>query len=97
MCRKLLSFALAVIACAAFTQAQELAPLKVVQTIALPGVTGKFDHYSYDSKRNRLYLAASGNKTVEVVDLSAGKPFKSIPGFQKAKASSTLRTSTSSS
>jgi DNA-binding beta-propeller fold protein YncE len=85
MRRKLLSFAFALIACAARTQAQELAPLKVVQTIVLPGVTGKFDHYTRDSKRNRLYLAASGNKTVEVVDLAAGKPLQSIPGFQKAQ------------
>lgn len=85
MRRKPLSLALTLVACAALTQAQDMAPLKVLQTIALPGVTGKFDHYSYDAKRNRLYLAASGNKTVEVVDLAAGKPFKSIPGFQKAQ------------
>ena len=85
MHRKLLSFALALIALAALAHAQDLVPLKLAQTIALPSVTGKFDHYTYDAKRNRLYLAASGNKTVEVVDLSAGKPFKSIPGFQKAQ------------
>jgi DNA-binding beta-propeller fold protein YncE len=65
--------------------AQELAPLKVVQTIQLPGVVGKFDHYTLDPKRNRLYLAASANKTVEVVDLTAGRPMQSIPGFQKAQ------------
>jgi DNA-binding beta-propeller fold protein YncE len=85
MHRKPLSFALALIAFAALSHAQDLAPLKVVQTITLPGVTGKFDHYTYDTKRNRLYLAASANKTVEVVDLAAGKPLKSIPGFQKAQ------------
>ena len=65
--------------------AQQLAPLKLIQTIPLPGVAGKFDHYSFDAKRNRLYLAASGNKTVEVVDLAGAKPLQSIPGFQKAQ------------
>jgi len=89
MHRRWLSFALAVLAFTAFTQAfvqaEELAPLKLVQTIALPGVTGKFDHYTLDAKRNRLYLAASGNKSVEVVHLAAGKPLQSIPGFQKAQ------------
>jgi DNA-binding beta-propeller fold protein YncE len=70
---------------AAVLSAQEVAPLKVAQTIPLPGVTGKFDHYTLDAKRNRLYLSASGNGTVEAIDLAAGKPFKSIPGFQKAQ------------
>jgi hypothetical protein len=57
----------------------------VVETITLTGMTRKFDQSSFDAKRNRLYLAASGNKTVEVIDLAAGNPFKSIPGFQKAQ------------
>lgn len=58
-------------------------PLKLVQTIPLPGVKGRFDHFSVDAKGNRLFVAALGNNTIEVVDLAAGKRIRSIPGMSK--------------
>jgi YVTN family beta-propeller protein len=57
--------------------------LKLVQTIPLPGVKGRFDHFSIDAKGNRLFVAALGNNTVEVIDLTAGKRSRSITGMSK--------------
>src|SRR5262245_7201351 len=58
-------------------------PLTLVQTIPLPGVTGRFDHFSIDAKAARLFVAALGNNTVEVIDLTTGKRLQSIPGMSK--------------
>jgi len=63
--------------------AAESIPLKLVQTIPLPGVKGRFDHFSIDAKGNRLFVAALGNNTLEVVDLSGGKRIQSVSGMSK--------------
>lgn len=55
--------------------------LKLVQKIPLPGVEGRMDHMSVDVKGKRLFLAALGNSTVEVIDLAAGKPIHTITGL----------------
>lgn len=47
--------------------------LTQVQTIPLDGVEGRIDHFGLDAKGKRLFVAALGNNTVEVVDLVAGK------------------------
>jgi len=58
-------------------------PLKLVQTIPLSDVKGRFDHFSVDAKSSRLFVAALGNNTVEVIDLAAGKRLHSITGMSK--------------
>lgn len=63
--------------------AQEKAPLHAVQTIALPNVEGRIDHLSVDLQGQRLYLAALGNNTLEVVDLKAGKVIHSVKGLRE--------------
>src|SRR5437867_8406978 len=63
--------------------AQESAALKLTKTIPLPGVKGRFDHFAVDVKGQRLFVAALGNNTVEVIDLTAGKRAHSISGLQK--------------
>jgi len=57
--------------------------LKLIQTVVLPGVTGRFDHFAIDAKGQRLFVAALGNNTLEVVDIAAGKRLKSIAGLHK--------------
>lgn len=57
------------------------APLVLEATIPLPGVKGRIDHLSVDTKRNRLFVAALGNDTVEVVDLSKKRRERSLSGF----------------
>jgi DNA-binding beta-propeller fold protein YncE len=48
-------------------------PSKQVATIPLPGVQGRFDHFAFDVGGKRLFVAALGNNTVEVIDVAAGK------------------------
>src|SRR5262245_25099336 len=58
-------------------------PLKLVQTIALPGVEGRIDHLAVDVKGKRLFVAALGNNTLEVIDVAAGKRLHSITGLKE--------------
>jgi DNA-binding beta-propeller fold protein YncE len=53
--------------------------LALVQRIAMPNVEGRIDHLAVDRDRQRLYVAALGNNTVEVIDLHAGTRVYSIP------------------
>lgn len=57
--------------------------LRLVQTIPLPGVEGRFDHFAVDVKRQHLFVAALGNDSVEVLDLRDGKLLRSLKGLQK--------------
>jgi hypothetical protein len=63
--------------------ASSAAQLVMQQTIVLPGVTGKFDHFAIDEAGNRLFAAATGNHSVEVINLATGKSEQSIGGFGK--------------
>jgi DNA-binding beta-propeller fold protein YncE len=63
--------------------AQEAAPLRLMQTIPLPNVVGRIDHLAVDLKGQRLFVAALGNNTVEVVDLRSGTWIRSLTGFQE--------------
>ena len=58
-------------------------PLRLIQTIALPGVTGRFDHFAVDANGHRLFVAALGNNTLEVLDIAAGKRLTSLAGLHK--------------
>jgi hypothetical protein len=53
--------------------AQERQALRLVQTIPLPGVTGRLDHMGIDLEKKRLFVAAVANNTLEVLDLSSGR------------------------
>jgi DNA-binding beta-propeller fold protein YncE len=63
--------------------AAELATLKLNQTIPLPDVKGRFDHFAIDTAGRRLFVAALGNNTLEVLDVAAGRRLQSIPGLRK--------------
>src|SRR6266487_1192402 len=71
--------------CAGNASSQEAAkqPLRLVQTISIPGVKGRLDHMDVDVKGKRLFVAGLENSTLEVVDLAGGKWIRSIPGFKK--------------
>jgi DNA-binding beta-propeller fold protein YncE len=58
-------------------------PLRWKRTIPLPEVEGRIDHLSLDGKTRRLFLAALGNNTVEVIDLQQGKRIHSISGLRE--------------
>jgi len=57
--------------------------LRLIQTIPLPGVEGRIDHLSIDLKDRRLFIAALGNNTVEIVDLTQSKVTHSISGLSE--------------
>jgi DNA-binding beta-propeller fold protein YncE len=54
-----------------------------IQSIPLPNVEGRLDHLSADLNGQRLFVAALGNNSVEVVDLRTGKLVRSISGFSE--------------
>ncbi len=62
---------------------QKSLPLMLTQTIVLPGVTGRIDHLTLDEAGDRLFIAALGNGSIEVIDLSAGKRIRSIKGLKE--------------
>jgi YVTN family beta-propeller protein len=64
------------------SQAQPPA-IRFVKTIVLPGIFSKFDHLAFDATGNRLFVAATGNHSVEVIDLKTGKVQQSITGLGK--------------
>jgi DNA-binding beta-propeller fold protein YncE len=47
----------------------------------MPDVKGRIDHMAVDPAGKRLFVAALGNKTVEVIDLQAQKVEKRLTGF----------------
>jgi hypothetical protein len=66
-----------------YVEAQTTSPLRLQRTIALPAGTGKFDHFAVDLRANRLFIAATGNHTIEVVDLHSNKVIETISGLGK--------------
>src|ERR1700676_581021 len=59
--------------------AQGKPPLKLVQSIPLPGLKdGDFDHFTVDVEGNRLFLTAEEKSKVEVFDLNTNKLIHTI-------------------
>ena len=62
-------------------QAQVPGPLKLAQTITLPGLKdGDFDHFQVDPAGMRLFLAAEDNSAIEVIDLRTNKVIQKVTG-----------------
>jgi YVTN family beta-propeller protein len=68
-----------------FSLSAQNSPLKPVETIPMPNVRGRLDHFGVDAKGKRVFVAALGDNqnTVEVLDLGSGKRIASIPGQSK--------------
>ena len=62
-------------------EGQTAPPLRLEKTIELPDVRGRIDHLTVDLETERLFMAALGNDTVEVIDLKAGKRLQTLRGF----------------
>jgi len=58
-------------------------PLTLARSIELRRVDGRIDHLAFDATGQRLFVAALGNNTVEVLDVKAGIHVKSLPGFHE--------------
>ncbi|HZP94700.1 MAG TPA: hypothetical protein VFB20_17725 [Burkholderiales bacterium] len=59
------------------------APLREIKRIVLPGVRGRIDHMAVDLAGKRLFVAALGNNTAEVIDVDSGRIVQSIGGLQE--------------
>lgn len=59
------------------------APLELIATIEMAQVKGRIDHFAADVKGQRLYIAALGNDTVEVLDVAANRHLRSLKGFKE--------------
>jgi len=71
-----------VLACAALSTAQEKTPLRLVQTIDVPGAR-HWDHFGVDLKGNRLFVSSEEEPAVEVFDLRTNKHLQSLTEFKE--------------
>lgn len=58
-------------------------PLRLTKTIPIPDVQGRIDHMFFDAHSGRLFVAALGNNTVEIIDVAAGKRTQTIHGLHE--------------
>lgn len=72
----------AVLGFAVHAWAQEKPALELVQTIQLPEATGRLDHIGVDLERKRLFVAAVTDNSLEVIDLTSGKPVNRLTGVK---------------
>jgi YVTN family beta-propeller protein len=59
------------------------APLELTATIPMPGVKGRIDHFAVDLNGRRLFVAALGNDSVEVIDAASNRHERTVPGFKE--------------
>ncbi len=57
-------------------------PLTLMHTTPLPEITGDFDHFAVDMKRNHLFVSAEVHHSVEMFDLRTGEHLQSLSGFK---------------
>jgi YVTN family beta-propeller protein len=66
-------------------------PLRLVESIQLARVEGRIDHMAVDLDGQRLFVAALGNNTVEVVDLAGHKVVHSLGGLREPQGVAFLK------
>jgi glutamine cyclotransferase len=74
------AFLAAFCVCMTVARAEE-GTFQLRQTISLPGVEGRIDHFALDASGERLFVCALGNNSVEVLDLPKGERTHSITGL----------------
>ncbi len=83
MSRRVCFFTLMLAFGAPIACAQQNAPLRLIETIPLPNVHGRIDHFDVDLKGRRLFMSALGNNTLEVFDLRSNKIIYTIRGLRE--------------
>jgi DNA-binding beta-propeller fold protein YncE len=76
---ELMLFSLLSLAFPPAPQAADL--LEAAASIELPAVRGRIDHFGVDLERQRIFIAALGNDTLEVADVKSGRRERSLAGF----------------
>jgi hypothetical protein len=59
----------------------EVAPLRLEKEVPLPGVEGRIDHFSGDAPGQRLFIAALGNSSIEILDTKNEERTAEIKGL----------------
>jgi DNA-binding beta-propeller fold protein YncE len=65
------------------SQAQEKEPLRLVQTVSMPGLVRKWDHFGVDLKGHRLFATSEEEPAVEIFDLQTNKHLRSLTEFKE--------------
>jgi len=87
MRRQVLSIFIALYALGATLSAQDKSPLKLVQSIPLPGLKdGDFDHFAVDLEGHRLFLTGEENGKVIVIDAKTNTVLHTIENVQAPHA-----------
>jgi len=86
MVKIILARAIASVAFAIALAAQPAPPVRLVQTVPLPGVKGHFDHFGSDAKHGRLFATLQQQGIVQVLDAKTGKVTGTITGVGKPHA-----------
>jgi hypothetical protein len=72
-------FLTAIVLSALSAQCQVDEPLKLLQSILLPGLhDGTFDHFQVDLPGQRLFLTAEDNSAIKVIDMRTNKLVQTI-------------------
>ena len=58
-------------------------PLRLEKEIPLNGVDGRIDHFSVDTAGHKLFVAALGAGSVQVIDAELGQRSGEIKGLQE--------------
>ena len=66
--------------CAVISGQVAAEPLRLAGRTEMPGYTGDFDHFEYDLRSRRLWLAAEDHGTLDLFDLKTGVLRKSFHG-----------------
>jgi DNA-binding beta-propeller fold protein YncE len=77
-----IGFLVALVSAGSVTGA-EAGALHLEKEIPLPGVEGRIDHFSADDAGQRLFVAALGNGSVEIVDVRKGERTAEIKGLKE--------------
>jgi hypothetical protein len=64
---------------------QDVGALHLEKEIPLPGVEGRIDHFSADAAGQRLFIAALGNGSIEVVDIRREERTAEIKGLKEPR------------
>ena len=57
--------------------------LKFITAIELPNVSGRIDHLAFDSIHQKVFIAALGNNTVEIVDLKTNRVIHTLKNLHE--------------
>lgn len=63
--------------------AQSPATLRLIATVPMPAVEGRIDHMAIDVAGQRLFVAALGNNTLEVIDVRNAKLERTVSGLHE--------------